>query len=122
MPLKQSRHLVAIGSRLRAIHVPAGHELGWKCYTEFCSLHDAESTVIPRGVRDGFPESIDFLGLERRVSRAWIGTELHAVAMCPYQSPLFNETVKMVSRAGKSRWNSIGYQSSEVIVNSTMPG
>ncbi len=122
MPIRQSRHLLALASRLRAIHVPEGDDLHWKHSTEFCSLHEAETTVIPLGIRDGYPETIDFPALQERLIHGWIGEELDGVVKDPRRSPLFGLTVRDITIMGKTRWVSMSHQSSERMVNRMMPG
>lgn len=122
MPLLPSRYLLFLRTRLISIFVPDGAELDWKHYTEFCSLHEAETSVIPLGERDGFPTRIDFLSLPKRLTSGWIGSRLGAIAKNPKVSPLFGHTVSEIKRIGKTRWGQMAHQASEKVVNLTMPG
>ncbi len=102
--------------------MPKGGELDWKLYTEFCALHEAETSVIPLGERDGFPTEINFAILPERLLRRWIGEKLDAIAKNPSLSSLFNETVGEIARMGKTRWSAMGNQAASKVLNRTMPG
>ena len=122
MPSLQSRHLTALKSRLRAINVPEGGQLDWKLYTEFCSLHEAETSIVPFGIRDGYPKDVDFIALEERLIRGWIGEEIFAIANNPRSSDFFNGAAQEIDEMGKTRWSGLNHQSDERLTNNSMPG
>lgn len=122
MPVSQSEYLIALAVRLVEVNTSNGNDPNWKLTAEYCSLHEAEATIIPLGIRDGYPEDIDFRAIEKRLLTGWKVDPLHALVTQPKSSSFFNDAINDIQRIGKIRWNGLDKQSEEKIINSTMPG
>ncbi|WWD16715.1 hypothetical protein CI109_101146 [Kwoniella shandongensis] len=120
LPLKPSAHLKRLQSKLESMSKarptdenPNARQLSWQQTINFCTLHQAEATIIPLGVRDGYPQNIDFMNLHDRLRRDWVGKELEGIIEEPTRSRLFKEVKDEVESVGRMRWGGIGHQSKE---------
>ncbi|WVQ94476.1 hypothetical protein IAU59_001555 [Kwoniella sp. CBS 9459] len=129
MPSHPSAHLVELKRQLEDISVPCPTEdnpsarnLSWQQHIDFCSLHRAETSLIPLGIRDGYPEHIDFLHLEERLEQGWIRKRLDEIVQNPQSSDVFRRVQKEVEEHGKMRWGGIRFQSKEDNIAAVKPG
>ncbi|KAK8861379.1 hypothetical protein IAR55_002198 [Kwoniella newhampshirensis] len=120
LPTEPSSHLIRLRLKLEAISRPRptaenanARQLAWQQYIDFCSLHHAESTIIPLGIKSGYPERIHFVNLEDRLEKGWVRQELYKMIENPQRSRLFREVKEEVKRVGRMRWGGIGHQSKE---------
>ncbi|EGG05804.1 uncharacterized protein MELLADRAFT_87717 [Melampsora larici-populina 98AG31] len=63
--LKMKAELLLLPNITKGIGRPGAMSLPWLQRASFCGLHDAEREVIPHGLTQGWPTSIDFKKLER---------------------------------------------------------
>ena len=128
MPADSSPYLISLEKRLHDLSMSdhgaeSSRKLDWKQYSEFCALHEAETTTIPLGLRDGFPGSIDFVAIEGRLTNGdWLSAELTAIAEDPYRSALFEIVLSDIARMGKTQWGGINHQSNRRTVGLSLPG
>jgi hypothetical protein len=117
-----SPELVALQGALLALSRPAAgnpkaRKLDWQKSIDFCTMHDAEAKIIPRGIKAGYPEEIDFAAIGRRLEKEWVREALSNMAMYPHRfSPLFKEVEKDIERLGKLAWSSAGHQSKKDVM------
>ena len=119
MPKSPSTHLLALGSRLSEIR---DKSLVWRLSTDFCLLHEAETTVIPLGIRDGFGRAIDFRQLQARLISGWMLKELAMLVTSPNMSSFFGNVVGDIEKMGMEKWRSLSHQGSEKVVEGIQPG
>jgi hypothetical protein len=129
MPFDPSDHLLDLKIKLYQYSTPAptdnnpdAREIDWERASEFCFLHEAEISVIPLGLRRGWPEDIEFMELEWRLEEEWIRNELLAIARDPTTSEWFEECIQEIEEMGKLAWRSMDWQGAEKIQSRTMTG
>ncbi|OCF34648.1 hypothetical protein I316_03690 [Kwoniella heveanensis BCC8398] len=129
MPSKPSKYLTQLQDRLEEISTPCPTEsnpsarnLPWQQHIDFCNLHRAETSLIPLGIRDGYPETIDFLHLEERLEKGWIRLRLDEIVRNPQRSKVFRRVQREVEEVGKNRWGGIKFQSKEENIAAVKPG
>ncbi|WVF66867.1 hypothetical protein IAT40_001610 [Kwoniella sp. CBS 6097] len=129
MPSNPSSHLKQLKGHLEEISTPCPTEinpsarsLSWQRHIDFCSLHRAETSLIPLGIRDGYPENIDFLHLEERLEQGWIRERLDEILRDPQSSNVFKRVHEEIEKIGKIRWGGIKFQSKEENIAAVKPG
>lgn len=129
LPNKPSKHHEYLKAKLHKLSTPAptdenpnARALSWQKAIEFCSLHHAETTIIPLGIRAGFPVDIDFGNLDRRLETGWIRNELDKIVRQPEESAVFREVKKEVEEVGRMKWSSLAHQSKEERLAAVKPG
>lgn len=99
-----------------------GDMLPWQTTVEFCAIHEAETTIIPLGIRAGYPETISFAQVPDRLEFSWLREELQGIMHKPERSAFFNKVVRDIGKKGKSGWADIGNQGAKQVVDYSMPG
>ncbi|WVQ73840.1 hypothetical protein IAR50_003421 [Cryptococcus sp. DSM 104548] len=129
LPFNPTDHIKNLRLRLEKLSKPAptsknpnARALSWQQAIEFCTLHRAEATIIPLGIHAGYPETIDFRGLDRRLEEGWAWSELEKIVKDPSKSKIFREVKKEVEGVGKMRWSSIKNQSKVERLAAVKPG
>jgi hypothetical protein len=77
----------------------------FQLYVNLCAQHRAETTVIPEGLRRGWPTNIDFDALPSRVSL--VRARLEAMINDPTGSPFYQDTVNDLMLHGALHISSI---------------
>lgn len=130
LPRIPSLHLCQLKSRLIRLSVEESSsqtELGqltldWRKTIQYCALHKAETTIIPLGLRQGYPDDIDFAKLQDRVEEGWIRKELEEIMFDPDSSAWFNKVVKDIAKMGKGKWRGMTNQNEKRVMDMSMPG
>lgn len=89
---------------------------------ELCSLHQAETTIIPLGWRAGFPKDVDFLNIPARIERDPIRIKLDSILCKPDDSLFFRTAKTAIELYGKRRWRSLDFPNNAETVSKSMPG
>ncbi|WRT65504.1 uncharacterized protein IL334_002447 [Kwoniella shivajii] len=128
-PVEPSPNLLRLKAELHSISTPMptsrnpdARSLNWQRHIDFCALHQAETSVIPLGIRDGYPKSIDFAILDQRLERGWRRDRLDELVLRPETSHVFNRVVKEINQIGKSKWAGMTYQSKPENLEAVKPG
>ena len=77
------------------------HGLSMKTFTSFiqiCAQHRNETTIIPQGLRQGWPHEIDFDALPRRLKP--VRAQLAAIICNPTGSPFYQDAMKELQELG----------------------
>lgn len=125
MPLEVSSRLQTLRARLGLIEgemEATGERISWTRTVEFCSLHLAETTLIPLGYRQGYPREIDFLAIPERLEDDWIRCEMEEIMQDPNQSSFFRNALKDIEKRGKWKWSGIENQARKEVIDASMPG
>ena len=122
MPLIPSNSLISLQCRLQDMAIKLGRALNWKQTADYCSLHGAETSIIPLGIRDGYPASIDFGSLVARLNDEWLFTYMAKLWDTPAGTPSYREVMAEIRAIGKTQWAAPGYQTSMNVLNWTTPG
>ena len=124
MPLRPSLQLTTLRAKLVTAKesMSDGRALPWQRTIEFCSLHEAETTIIPLGIRIGYPRDIDFSILEERLEERWIREELEEIMNNPERSTFFTKTIKDIRKKGKLQWGGVNHQCETRVMDMSMPG
>jgi hypothetical protein len=85
-------------------------------------MHRAETSIIPLGQRDGYPDAIDFEEVDQRLERSWIAARLKKVTAKPELSKFFRKARKDINSKGLAGWMNITHQSNDAVLNHTLPG
>ncbi|WWC87666.1 uncharacterized protein L201_002557 [Kwoniella dendrophila CBS 6074] len=101
---------------------PHARQLSWQKHIEFCALHNAETSVIPLGIKAGYPESIAFLDLDHRLESGWIEDRLNEIVANPHTSEIFVTINNEIREMGKSKWSSMKWQSRPENLQAVKPG
>ena len=91
--------------------------MDWEYFDPFCRQHEAETTVIPLGIRAGFPKTITFSELRPTLEQPWIRSRLEKFCTNPSSSTFYNDTLEAMRKLGHSQW-----QKSEKILAASFPG
>jgi hypothetical protein len=130
MPMTVSPELMSLEIELRKISKPCptsdnpnARKINWQKSIDFCSLHDAQAKVIPRGIKAGYPASIDFPAILVRLETRWIRNALGSIAKYPHRySTLFHAVERDIGRIGKRNWSAAGHQSNREVMTATDVG
>ncbi|WVQ79070.1 hypothetical protein IAT38_001164 [Cryptococcus sp. DSM 104549] len=129
LPLEPSENHQRIRAKLEKISTPAptplnpsARSLAWQQSIDFCTLHRAEATIIPLGLRAGYPREIDFARLDQRLEGGWVKREMDRIVLDPESSKLFREVKEEVKEVGRLRWGGIMHQSKEERLKAVKPG
>lgn len=87
-----------------------------------CTMHRAETSIIPLGLRDGYPTTIDFERVDRRLERGWIATRLKHVAAKPHLSKFYRRAAREIGTMGLSAWKDVAHQSNDSVLSFAQPG
>ena len=85
-------------------------------------MHEAETSVIPLGVRDGFGKQFDFREIQERLVRGWVGQELAVLAENPERSPIYRNVIIEIAETGYRKWRSMDHQLLQTRKGLTQPG
>jgi hypothetical protein len=130
MPAMPSLALLSLESRLYDISLPAptadnpsARSAPWGQTIGFCTLHKAESTIIPLGLRDGYPNDIDFDNIPSRVDGTYFWRAIKMLCAEPDEwSTWFRATRKKIEQQGKRTWQSLAQQSRQKRMDLIQPG
>lgn len=86
----------------------------------FCTMHRAETSIIPLGQREGYPAEINFEHVDRRLEQGWILSRLKRVAAKPHLSKFYRRSAREISVMGLSAWKDQAHQSE--VLASAQPG
>ncbi|WVR04008.1 hypothetical protein IAU60_001007 [Kwoniella sp. DSM 27419] len=127
-PVKPTHHLLHVKAELESISVPdptpanpSARSLPWQQSNDFCSLHRAETGLIPLAIRYGYPDRIDFLGLNQRLERGWIRSRLDEIVAQPETSSVF-VGIKNEIRTMGHRWGGLKHQSKQETLEAVKAG
>ncbi|WWC99098.1 hypothetical protein V866_005993 [Kwoniella sp. B9012] len=109
--LRQQEELHSLSTPKPTDSNPNARELSWQRHIEFCALHHAEISIIPLGLRAGYPESIDFTNLDKRLESGWIRERLDEITQKPLTSQAFRTVIKQIDEIGKDTWAGVKWQS-----------
>ncbi|OCF58123.1 hypothetical protein L486_04153 [Kwoniella mangroviensis CBS 10435] len=109
--LRQQQELYSLSVPKPTDSNPKARELSWQRHIEFCALHHAETSIIPLGIRAGYPESIDFTNLDKRLESGWIRERLDEITQKPLSSQAFRTVIKQIDEVGKDTWAGVKWQS-----------
>ncbi|RXK41381.1 hypothetical protein M231_01286 [Tremella mesenterica] len=111
LPLKPSKYLTDLIKRISRISTlhptlrnPDARKAPWQQTIELCAQHHAEITVIPLGLRAGYPSTIDFLRMDQRLEDGWIWERILIIIREPKFSKVFNRELEEIEKVGKTRW------------------
>jgi len=96
--------------------------LSWQRTIGYCKQHKAETTIIPLGLRAGYPTDIAFMTLQDRIEERWLREEIEDIMVDPDTAPLFDSIVGTIRKMGKGKWNSMAHQTTKHVLRRTMPG
>ena len=85
-------------------------------------IHEAETSVIPLGMRDGFGKQFDFHEIQERLVRGWVGQELAVLAENPERSPIYRSVINEITEMGGRKWRSLDHQLLQTRRGLTSPG
>ncbi|KAL7419646.1 hypothetical protein Q5752_005559 [Cryptotrichosporon argae] len=103
--LETRRHRLEAQARSHPDFSREGYRcLAWTVTVSFCKQHQAESHVIPRGIRAGYPGEIDFKALVSRMESGFVAECLRRMAARPRASKLFQVAEAEIEAKGKRRW------------------
>ncbi|WVN90465.1 uncharacterized protein L203_105701 [Cryptococcus depauperatus CBS 7841] len=129
LPREPSHSHKRLKARLHKLSTPAptpsnpnARSLPWQQAIDFCTLHRAETTIIPLGIRAGYPQKIDFRNLYKRLEQKWIKQELNRIIKNPMVSRVFSAIKNEISKIGKLRWGGLVHQSKEERMAAVKPG
>ncbi|ODO09284.1 hypothetical protein I350_02884 [Cryptococcus amylolentus CBS 6273] len=129
LPFNPTEHIENLKARLDKLSKPApttrnpnARDLHWQQAIEFCTLHRAEATIIPLGIQAGYPETIDFKNLDRRLEEGWVWAEIEKIVKDPSRSEMFLEVKREIESVGKMRWGGIMHQSKAERLLAVKPG
>ncbi|WVW79927.1 hypothetical protein I302_101898 [Kwoniella bestiolae CBS 10118] len=120
--LRQQEELHALSTPKPTESNPNARELSWQRHIEFCGLHHAETSVIPLGIRAGYPESIDFANLNKRLEDGEIRYRLDEIVLNPSTSEVFRRVIREIEEVGKDVWGGIKWQSKPENLEAVKPG
>ena len=69
---------------------------------EYCTLHRAEANIIPLGIRKGYPEEVDFIAIQERLTGGWIGKEM---VVKPGINGVYDRAARAIAEMRKTTWN-----------------
>ncbi|KAK4685605.1 hypothetical protein P7C73_g4547, partial [Tremellales sp. Uapishka_1] len=128
-PKKPSTHLSGLRASLVKLSEPAptgsnpaARSLPWTQTITFCEMHDAETSIIPLGIRAGFPLEVDFLQLYKRLEAGWMRKDLGRIMRHPTKSRFYIKARNDILRVGKTAWGSVSHQSSDSSMNGVLAG
>ncbi|KLT46045.1 hypothetical protein CC85DRAFT_282184 [Cutaneotrichosporon oleaginosum] len=116
-PMFPSADLCALQRRFAAIP-----SLSFRQTMALCTMHRAETNIIPLGIRDGFPQEIDFEDVDRRLERGWIAARLKKVAAKPEISKFYRRAKKEINQMGLAAWKDVAHQSNDKVLAYAQPG
>ncbi|TYJ54639.1 hypothetical protein B9479_004673 [Cryptococcus floricola] len=129
LPFNPTEHIENLKARLEKLSKPApttrnpnARDLHWQQAIEFCTLHRAEATIIPLGIQAGYPETMDFKNLDRRLEEGWVWAEIEKIVKDPSRSEMFLEVKREIESVGKMRWGGIMHQSRAERLLAVKPG
>ena len=73
-------------TRIRDIGLEA---IGWDRQIDFCNAHKYHTTTIPLGHRAGYPKSISWMDLWKKLEVPWIRDRIAMMVELPTTSPMF---------------------------------
>lgn len=105
---------------MRAVLSKSDRTLHWRHTGNFCGMHRAETSIIPLGWRDGYPDDIDFVLLDRRLDEGFIRTRLRRVIDQPDLSKFYRRTKRQIQSKGLAAWQRMASQAS--VLSMATPG
>ncbi|BEI82469.1 hypothetical protein CcaverHIS002_0303370 [Cutaneotrichosporon cavernicola] len=117
LPVSPSAELRALQLRYASIT-----NLSFRQTVTLCTMHRAETTIIPLGLRDGFPKDIDFEDVDRRLESGWIAVRLKKVAANPKLSKFYRRAKKEINQMGIAAWKDVAHQSNDTVLSHAQPG
>lgn len=96
--------------------------LDWQKTITFCAMHRAETSVIPLGLHAGYPPSLDFDDLDRRLEGAFVRSRLRRVVLKPHLSKFFRRAAREIESMGIAAWRDLSNQSSDKVLSVSYPG
>lgn len=104
MPATATPHLKEMGRALKDAQRESGMKPSWQQTTSYCSQHRAETRTIPLGLTAGFPSTIDFNVLDRRLEEGFVRARLHRIVRRPSSSKFFLSAERDIAAHGITRW------------------
>lgn len=117
LPKAPSADLIALQKRFAGVR-----NLSFRQTVTLCTMHRAETSIIPLGLREGYPSEINFDELDQRLEHGWIATRLKRVAGKPHLSKFYRRAVREVRSMGLSAWKDVGHQANESVQAFAQPG
>lgn len=117
----QKRYFKLRELSLRA-EVNKADPLGWQQTLDFCAAHEAEATIVPKGIKAGYPSEIDFSRIVERIEAPWLRRRLMAIARNPGRSRLFRRAEEDVRQIGRLAWRGAAHQQTDRVRSSTRAG
>lgn len=96
--------------------------LSWQQTSDFCAAHEAEATIVPNGIKAGYPDELDFLGLVGRMEAPWLRQRIAAIARNPPRSRLFRQAEEDIREMGRLNWRGPAHQQTERVRAATRVG
>lgn len=97
-------------------------DTNWRQTISYCTLHKAETHIIPLGQREGFPPTIDFLKVDKRLESGFVAERLRLVAAKPHLSIFFRRAQRDIEAMGLMRWKALDNQATDETLSATTPG
>lgn len=94
LPLKPTKSLIAQGAHLKSLSTTSGR-LKYEQYALYCQQHEHEITTIPLGLRDGYPDRIDFEGILDRLTGGWMKKDIGRLLGKPEGSEFWERALEL---------------------------
>lgn len=126
MPVHMSEDLHTRYIKLKDLsdhaQVSKSDPLSWQQTLDFCAAHEAEATIVPKGIKAGYPSEIDFKRLVERLEAPWLRQRLASIARNPGRSRLFRRAEEDVRQVGRLAWRGATHQQTDRVRASTRAG